>query len=95
VARLLGEFAAWFVAHAVITTAVFQLDVDVLHPIAIAWLAWCVGVLGLMTLRVVALPAKLATHLFIGACVDAGLFTLLPGRTLGDLLWKHGLGLIA
>lgn len=32
---------------------------------------------------------------FIGGCVIAGLFTLLPGRFLGDLLWKHGLGLIA
>ena len=31
--------------------------------------------------------------LFIGACVVAGLFTLLPGRFVGDLLWKHGLGL--
>lgn len=34
-------------------------------------------------------------NLFIGACVIAGVFTLLPGRFLGDLLWKHGLGLIA
>ena len=34
-------------------------------------------------------------RLFIGACVVAGLFTLLPGRILGDLLWKQGLGLSA
>lgn len=43
---------------------------------------------------------KVASHrrtmkgIFIGGCVVAGLFTLVPGRFLGDLLWKHGLGLI-
>lgn len=34
------------------------------------------------------------TRMFIGGCVVAGLFTLLPGRFLGNLLWKHALGLI-
>jgi uncharacterized membrane protein len=29
---------------------------------------------------------------YVGACVIAGLFTLLPGRYLGDRLWHHGLG---
>jgi uncharacterized membrane protein len=38
---------------------------------------------------------KTMRGLFIGGCVIAGLFTLLPGRFLGNLLWKHGLGLIA
>ncbi len=33
--------------------------------------------------------------LFYGACVAAGLFTLLPGRFLGDLLWKHALQVMA
>lgn len=32
--------------------------------------------------------------MFIGACVIAGLFTLLPGRFMGDLLWKHTLHLM-
>lgn len=27
--------------------------------------------------------------LYFGACVTAGLFTLLPGRMLGDLLWQQ------
>lgn len=27
--------------------------------------------------------------LYFGACVTAGLFTLLPGRLLGDLLWQQ------
>jgi uncharacterized membrane protein len=33
--------------------------------------------------------------LYIGACVIAGIFTLLPGRFLGGLLWKQWLGVIA
>lgn len=32
--------------------------------------------------------------MFIGGCVLAGVFTLLPGRFLGNLLWKHTLGVI-
>lgn len=33
--------------------------------------------------------------IYVGACLVAGAFTLLPGRFLGDLVWKHTLGLIA
>jgi uncharacterized membrane protein len=29
---------------------------------------------------------------YLGACVGAGSFALLPGRYLGDLLWHHALG---
>jgi len=29
---------------------------------------------------------------YIGACIVAGLFTLVPGRYLGDLLWRGALG---
>jgi uncharacterized membrane protein len=32
--------------------------------------------------------------LFIGGCIVAGVFTLLPGRFLGDLLWHQALGLV-
>jgi uncharacterized membrane protein len=31
---------------------------------------------------------------YIGACIVAGLFTLIPGRYLGNLLWHNLLGLI-
>ena len=31
---------------------------------------------------------------YFGGCIGAGVFTLLPGRYLGDLLWHHALGLI-
>jgi uncharacterized membrane protein len=33
--------------------------------------------------------------IYIGGCIVAGLFTLLPGRFLGDLLWRQALGVIA
>ena len=32
--------------------------------------------------------------LYLGACVGAGLFTLLPGRYLGQLVWGQWLGLM-
>ena len=32
--------------------------------------------------------------LFVGGCLVAGLFTLLPGRFLGNLLWHQVLGLV-
>jgi uncharacterized membrane protein len=43
----------------------------------------------------VSVHRKVMTRLFYGACVTAGLFTLLPNRFLGSLLWKHTLGWIA
>lgn len=36
---------------------------------------------------------KTMRGLYIGACVLAGVFALLPGRFLGRLLWHHTLGL--
>lgn len=30
--------------------------------------------------------------LYVGACLFAGAFTLLPNRLLGRLIWHHGLG---
>ena len=38
---------------------------------------------------------KTMRSLYIGACVLAGVFTLLPGRFLGNLLWRHTLGIMA
>lgn len=37
---------------------------------------------------------KTMQGLYIGACLVAGAFTLLPGRFLGDLLWVQWLGLL-
>jgi uncharacterized membrane protein len=33
--------------------------------------------------------------IYIGGCIVAGMFTLLPGRLLGNLLWQQTLGLTA
>ena len=38
---------------------------------------------------------KTMRGLYIGACVLAGIFTLLPGRFLGNLLWQQTLGIMA
>ncbi len=37
---------------------------------------------------------KTMQNLYIGACVVAGGFTLLPGRYLGDLVWHQWFGLV-
>jgi uncharacterized membrane protein len=34
-------------------------------------------------------------RLYVGGCIVAGVFTLMPGRFLGDLLWKQALGVLA
>lgn len=36
---------------------------------------------------------KTMRGMYLGGCVVAGLFTLLPGRFLGDLVWHQALGL--
>lgn len=38
---------------------------------------------------------KTMRGLYIGGCVVAGLFTLMPGRFLGHLIWTQTLGLMA
>lgn len=38
---------------------------------------------------------KTRRGLYIGACALAGIFTLLPGRFVGNLLCKHSLGMMA
>lgn len=42
----------------------------------------------------VAAHRKTMRGLYLGACVLAGVFTLLPGRFLGRLLWQQGLGIM-
>ncbi|MFO1194856.1 MAG: DUF2306 domain-containing protein [Rhodoferax sp.] len=37
---------------------------------------------------------KAMRHLYLGACVVAGLFTLSPHRLLGQLVWGQWLGLV-
>ncbi len=43
----------------------------------------------------VAAHRRCMTNLYVGACLLAGAFTLLPGRFLGHLLWHHAFGVVA
>jgi hypothetical protein len=75
VAALLAEFGAWGVVHVVLVGVFFGIDVDALHPIALAWMSWCVVVLGLIAIRIVATPSKVAANVWAGFCA----FSLLMG----------------
>jgi hypothetical protein len=44
------------------------MHIESLHPVALGWLAWCVVVLGLIAIRVVAIPAKVTANLWAGFC---------------------------
>ena len=44
--------------------------------------------------RNIAAHRKAMWGTYVGACVVAGGFALLPGRYLGDLLWQRALGLV-
>ena len=68
VPSLLLEFGAWGVLHVVLVGVVFGVDLESLHPVAIGWLTWCTVVLGLIAIRVVAVPAKVAANLWAGFC---------------------------
>jgi hypothetical protein len=68
VGRLLIEFGAWGVAHVVLAGLMFGIDLDALHPVALAWLSWCVVVLGLIAIRIVATPSNIAANVWAGFC---------------------------
>lgn len=38
---------------------------------------------------------RMMTRVYWSACIVAGAFTLLPGRLLGEMVWKHWLGVLA
>jgi hypothetical protein len=65
---LLLEFAAWGAAHVVVSGALVGISMQALHPVALLWLGWCVLVLGLIAIRVVAVPAKIATNVWTAFC---------------------------
>ncbi|PRQ04674.1 hypothetical protein ENSA5_05880 [Enhygromyxa salina] len=68
VPALLLEFAAWGAIHAVVAGVAFGFDAAAFHPVALAWLAWCIAVLGLIAIRVVSVPAKIIATLWAGFC---------------------------
>lgn len=75
VAKLLLEFGSWGAAHVVLAGLMFGIDLDALHPVSLAWMIWCVTVLGLIAIRIVATPSKVAANVWAGFCA----FSLLLG----------------
>jgi hypothetical protein len=68
VPKLLLEFGSWGVAHVVLAGLLFGIDEYALHPISLAWMSWCVTVLGLIAIRIVATPSKVADNVWAGFC---------------------------
>ncbi len=64
-----------------------------IHALAIVTLVGVVAAIAAVARRQVAMHRKVMQRVYLGACLGAGVFTLLPGRYLGDLLWHHALGL--
>jgi hypothetical protein len=68
VPKLLAEFASWGVAHIVLAYLLSNTPDRLLHPVSMLYLGWCVVVLGMMAIRLVAVPARLIDQLFLGFC---------------------------
>jgi hypothetical protein len=68
VPKLLAEFASWWVAHIVLAYLLSNTPERALHPVSMLYLGWCVVVLGMMAIRLVAIPARVLDHLFLGFC---------------------------
>ncbi|HVI00705.1 MAG TPA: hypothetical protein VM869_18430 [Enhygromyxa sp.] len=68
VAKLLGEFAGWGAAHVVVAVVMPDFAPHSLHAVALLWIGWCVVTLGLIAIRVVAVPTSILAHLFVGFC---------------------------
>jgi uncharacterized membrane protein len=65
--------------------------IHLLIPVTIASL---VGAFVALARRDISKHKKLMQRLYISACLITGLFTLLPGRYLGQLVWGQWLGLV-
>lgn len=63
-----------------------------IHLLAVVALAGVAAAIVAIARRKVEAHRKGMQRTYLGACLGAGLFTLLPGRYLGDLLWHHALG---
>jgi hypothetical protein len=68
VPALLLEFAAWGVLHVSAVAVIFGITMQSLHPVTLGWITWCTVVLGLIAIRVVAVPTKTAANLWTGFC---------------------------
>lgn len=77
------------------STGRFQLfGFSPIHALAIVTLVGVTAAIVAIARRQVEAHRKGMQRVYLGACLGAGVFTLLPGRYLGDLLWHHALGLV-
>ncbi len=77
------------------STGRFQLfGFSPIHALAIVALVGVTAAIVAIARRQVQAHRKGMQRVYLGACLGAGVFTLLPGRYLGDLLWHHALGLV-
>ena len=65
-----------------------------IHALAIVTLVGVTAAIAAIVQRQVEAHRKFMQRVYLGACLGAGVFTLLPGRYLGDLLWHHTFGLV-
>lgn len=57
-------------------------------------LAGLLGAFRALYIRDIVRHRRIMQGLYFGACIGAGVFTLLPGRYLGQLVWGQWLGLL-
>lgn len=65
-----------------------------IHILAVVTLVGVSAAIVAVIKRNISAHRKTMQRTYFAGCVGAGLFTLLPGRYLGDLLWHHTLGLV-
>ncbi len=65
-----------------------------IHLLAVVTLVGVSAAIYAIARRNISAHRKGMQRTYFAGCVTAGLFTLLPGRYLGDLLWHHALGLV-
>jgi len=77
---LLGEFASFFAIHAVLALVVLGAGwLGALHPLALAQIGWGLLVAGLVSIRVVALPARLPALAWAGFSYVVAIVTFATG----------------
>lgn len=65
-----------------------------IHLFVPVTLAGLFGAFRALALHDIARHRKIMQGLYVGACLGAGAFTLLPGRYLGQLVWGQWFGLL-
>ena len=65
-----------------------------IHILTVATLMGVTAAIVFAARRNIALHKRIMWRTYIGGCIGAGLFALLPGRLLGDLVWHQWLALV-